>query len=115
MRKLLIKILFRLLNYPKDFESARVEKIDKWLSFQFGDIGFREYYKMRTIQILKTMGSGLNQENYHIYMGQRFELLKLLENISKAKKRSKKHQEQIIKNKSKGRNIIKKKGDKQNG
>lgn len=114
MRKLLIKILFRLMDYPRDFEDTRMEKIDKWLVLQFGDMGFREYYRMRTIQILKIMGAGLTQENYHIYLGQRFELLRLLENISRAKKRVEKRKQKLInRNKeSKGRKIIKKKGDK---
>lgn len=86
IRKLLIKWLFKLLSDSEMYEHIDDRKIELWLQAQFTNQGFREYYRKRTIILLKTIGAGVNHDNYMMYLGQRFELLKLLQEVSRAHK-----------------------------
>ncbi len=86
IREILIKILFRLLDndkWPEEFDQKR---INSWLVRQYSDMGFREYFKKRDVQMLKTMGTGLGRSSYKIWLGQRFELLNLLQKVGAAYK-----------------------------
>ena len=48
--------------------------------------GFRDYWRKRDLQILKTLGLGLQKDQYQIYLGQRLEILRLLEQVDRAYK-----------------------------
>ena len=68
------------------YEHIDDRRIQLWLQAQYTNQGFREYIRRRTITLLKTIGAGVSQSEYHIYLGQRLELLKLLQEISRAHK-----------------------------
>lgn len=86
MREFLIKILFRLLDRDVKVNEINDKQIIEWLARQYSDMGFREYFKKRDLQLLKTMGVGLDQNSYKIWLGQRFELLRLLQKVGQASK-----------------------------
>jgi len=91
IRELLIRILFRLIDHRSDWKFLDIndKRINDWLARQYGDMGFREYFRKRTLQLLKTMGVGLDQNSYKLWLGQRFELLRLLQKVEKANKLTK--------------------------
>jgi len=99
MKKHILKLLFRLLQ-DRTYQGIDDQRISKWLAYQFKEMGFRDYFQKRDLQHLKVLGTGLNQEQYWIRMGQRLELLMLLDSVNKAYKKSEKE---------KGRSKIKKK------
>ena len=84
MRKLLTKILFRLLDKKESYQDINEKRISNWLWRQYTSPGFREYFRKRDLQLLKTMGIGLKRDDYLIYLGQRLELMRLLEQVNKA-------------------------------
>lgn len=57
-----------------------IDKEEKhlWLMRQFGDDGFKSYFKSRDYQLLKTIGNGLESKEYWLNVGRRMELLHLL-------------------------------------
>jgi len=84
MRKLLINILFRLIDRSETYGGINDEQIVDWLARQWQQPGFREYFRKRDLQILKAIGTGLDQRAYDSYLGQRLELLYLLEKSDRA-------------------------------
>ncbi|MFA5158736.1 MAG: hypothetical protein WC451_06160 [Patescibacteria group bacterium] len=86
-RKLLIKIFFKLLKNDETYHGINDKKIDDWLVRQYGDMGFREYFRKRDLQILKTIGIGLSADNYQLSIGQRLEVLLLLQRVDQAWKK----------------------------
>lgn len=89
MRKLIIKILFRLLNLKQDYQDIQDKQIKHWLQKQKGDTGWHDYYRKRSWQIMKTLASGLERDNYLIWLGHRLELLNLLDQIEKSQRSEK--------------------------
>ncbi|MCK9578711.1 hypothetical protein M0R01_04475 [bacterium] len=89
IREFLIKLLFRLLDDDKQITGVDNERINQWLIRQYSDMGFREYFRKRDIQLLKTMGVGLDQNSYKLWLGQRFELLRTLQKVDMAYKQTK--------------------------
>ncbi len=89
IREFLIRILFRLLDNDKQIGEINDKRINEWLARQYSDMGFREYFKKRDIQLLKTMGVGLDQNSYKIWLGQRFELLRFLQRVDQSYKATK--------------------------
>jgi len=86
MRKLIIKLLFRLLEHKiEDFSDIKNKAILEWLRRQRGDMGFSEYHKKRSYQIMKQLSSGVEGKQYWLYMGQRYEILHMLDQVSKLK------------------------------
>ncbi len=88
MRKLLLKLLFRLLD-DTSYLDIDDDKIVDWLGRQFQQTGFQDYCRKRDLQHLKTMGVGITNENYWIRMGQRLELLTLLNKVNEEYKKNK--------------------------
>lgn len=86
MRKLLIKWLFHLLIDDETYQGIDDRRIELWLQMMFTNVGFRDYVRKRDLQILKTLGAGVSETNYHIYLGQRLEILHLLKEVSRAHK-----------------------------
>ena len=80
MRLFFIKLLMRLLNeYAIIYERINIEKMNEWLMGLHSETnGFKEYFKYRDLQILKTMGNGLTQEQYWMNCGRRSELLHII-------------------------------------
>jgi hypothetical protein len=68
------------------FQDIDDKKIHNWLSRQFADDGFRDYFRKRDLTLLKTMGVGVNREQYLILVGQRAENLYLLGKVDEANK-----------------------------
>ena len=89
MRKLLIKLLFRVLDKKEVYANIDEERIEEWLSRQPNEPGFREYIRKRDLQLLKTIGMGISQENMNVWVGQRYELLRMAQIAQKAKERKK--------------------------
>lgn len=77
MRKLLIRLLFHLLDKSESYANIDEDAIEEWLINQAPTKGFKEYIRKRDLQLLKTIGTGLTEENNKIWLGQRFELLRL--------------------------------------
>jgi len=76
MKRLLIKILFRLLNLPSgDIDTSRIAK---WVGSQYPEKGFRDYIAKRGHNILQSMGEGLSRDDYLMHIGMRMEIGKLL-------------------------------------
>jgi hypothetical protein len=89
IRDFLIKILFRLLDSDNPVSEINDKRINEWLVRQYSDMGFREYFRKRDLQLLKTMGVGLDQNSYKIWLGQRFELLRLLQRVDQSFRQTK--------------------------
>lgn len=83
-RSIIVKILFRLLESKETYQGINDKIITDWMARQHQDQGFREYFRKRDLQLLKTMGIGLSETEYKIWLGQRLELLKLLHLTSEA-------------------------------
>lgn len=100
MRKLLIKILFRLLE-DKSYKNIDDVRINKWLASQYQIQGFQDYFRKRDLQLLKTMGLGIEGKNYWIRVGQRMELLTLLSRVKEEYGKNKKVGTKKLKKKTK--------------
>ncbi len=71
------------------------KSMNEWLKNQNAEHGFRDYFKIRDLTILKTLGNGLTQKQYWINVGRRIELLFLLGKAAeKIKKKDKKRDQQ---------------------
>lgn len=90
MRQYLIRILFRLLDFRYDYKDIDDKKVAAFLINLFSSLQFREYFRKRDLQLLKSMGQGLTRDNYLIILGQRLELMHLLDQANKAYKLSSK-------------------------
>ncbi len=77
MKTILTKLLFRLLDKKEVYANINEDRINEWLARQPQEPGFREYVRKRDLQLLKTIGMGISQENSAVWTGQRFELLRL--------------------------------------
>lgn len=85
MRTLIIRLLFKLLELP-DYKDINDKKIENFLFRMFTDLDFREYFRKRDLQLLKTIGHGLSRESYLLLVGQRTELMHMLSEINKTYK-----------------------------
>ena len=84
MRKLAIKILFKLLKIPIPTKVLDHSKRKEWLGLQYPLPQFHDYISTRNLHILQTLGQGVSRnEEYWMLIGQRVELGRLL---SEAKK-----------------------------
>lgn len=85
MKKLLLKIVFKLLGGTDDYSDLDKKKASVWLAVQFDDIRFREYYRIRAYRLMKDLSNGIFEgKDYWIKIGQRFELLSLLNEVNRA-------------------------------
>jgi len=93
MKKLIIKLLFRLLESDETYKDIKDSKIEQWLLDQHGNPGFLEYFRKRDLEILKAFGSLPEEKHYWILAGQRLELIimasKMKREYDKNKKKSK--------------------------
>lgn len=80
MRLLLVRLLMTLLGgySAQKYSDIDEDRRDEWLLSLIISPGFQAYFKYRDLQILKTMGSGVDQESYWRLVGQRAELLYLI-------------------------------------
>lgn len=97
MRKFLIRLLFKLINKNEDYASINDDVIKQWLVGVSDVPGFREYVRKRDLHILKMFGTGMSRDKMLVYMGQRLELFKMLEEAKKAKKEEEKKKEKQLK------------------
>lgn len=86
IRRLLINLLFRLMDRKISYMDINDKKIQDWLARTYNDMGWREYFRKRDLTLLKTMAVGVNREQYLILVGQRAELLNLLGKVDNANK-----------------------------
>lgn len=86
MRRALIRILFWLLGDQEMYQNIDQKRIAHFLVTCYNDLGFREYWRIRDLQILKALGQGLPRDEYLIKIGQRFEQMHMLDQINKAYK-----------------------------
>lgn len=89
IRRILIHILFRLLANGKksDYQGLNRKLIDDWLFRQFQDMGYREYTKLRDLELMKAMSVGVTRETYTLLLGEKLEIMKLLQKVDDAYKR----------------------------
>jgi len=104
MRKLLIKILFRLLKIPIATKYIDHAQKKEWLGLQFPLQSFHDYISTRNLHLLQLLGEGVTRnEEYWMLVGQRMELGRLLSEAKKefaiAEKKRKKRQDENAKNK----------------
>lgn len=95
MKKLIIKLLFRLLKDKETYKDINDAKIEKWLLAQHGSPGFLEYFRKRDLEILKAFGTLPEEKYYWILAGQRLELINL---ATKMKKEHEKNEKRSKKN-----------------
>lgn len=81
MRKFLIRILFKLLDNNDTYADINDARINSWLSEQGTHRGFLEYMRKRDLQLLKTIGSGLSEDNTKMWIGQRLELFRFYNEV----------------------------------
>ena len=73
------------------YKDIKEERMNDWLlSLQSENSGWKDYFKMRDLTILKNLGLGLEQKEYWLDVGKRLELLFLL---AKSAESLKKHNE----------------------
>jgi hypothetical protein len=89
IRSILITILLKLLSSDdsRRFQDIEDDRAEQWLAKQYQDQGFHEYCRRRTLQILRTMGTGQKWEDYKMSIGQHFELLSFIEKVGTAYKK----------------------------
>ncbi len=79
MKKILIKILFRLLKIPIASKVIDHAKMKEWLGAQYPVPSFRNYISTRNLHLLQILGEGIGRdEEYWINVGRRMELGYLL-------------------------------------
>lgn len=90
LRSILITILLKLLTpgTSKQYSDIDTDRAEQWLAKQYQDQGFHEYCRSRTLQILRTMGTGQVWEDYKMTLGQHFELLSFIEKVGIAYKKA---------------------------
>ena len=76
---MIIKLLMRLLlGYSPVYEGIDKVRMNQWLLTTQQQHGFRDYFKYRDLQILKSLGNPNTQEAYWMAMGRRMELLMIM-------------------------------------
>jgi len=87
MKKLLIRLLFRLvIGKDETYSSVNDKAIKEWFKLQKGKRGPYEYFKKRDLMILKTLGLGLDTKQYYVYLGRRLELLNFINELKNGSK-----------------------------
>ena len=97
IRKFLINLLFRLLDNNDTYSGIDDERIEKWLGEQGKQAGFREYVRKRDLQLLKTFGTGLTGDTATLWIGQRLELFRLMNEVNKKVEKEDKSKEKNVK------------------
>ena len=71
------------------YDDIDEERMSEWLkSIASESSGFRHYFKVRDLTLLKSLGNGLTQKQYWIMVGRRIELLFLLSKASEELKKA---------------------------
>ena len=55
--------------------------MEQWLDAQFTDMGFREYFKFRDIELMKAMSVGVSRQTYDLLLGEKLEIMKMLQRV----------------------------------
>lgn len=85
---MLIRFLYWLLErkYRYLYKDIDKEVINRWLLEQNATTGFRDYFRIRDITLLKTLGNPQTQKDYWMTIGRRIELLFLVGKIEEQRK-----------------------------
>lgn len=88
IREILIKILFRLIGHgdASAYKDINDELVSSWAAKQYSEPGFEEYFRLRDLTLLKTIAMGIEGKDYWTRVGQRLELIMLLDRASEAHK-----------------------------
>jgi len=106
MKKLIIKILFRLLKIPIAVKVIDQSKKKEWIGLQYPTQAFHDYISTRNLHLLQILGEGIRHDNeYWINIGRRIELGQLL---TEAKREFEISEKKIVKKRNE--NIKNKKG-----
>ena len=91
-RSIIIKILFRVLEQKSRSSYYGINKklLNNWLDQQYTDMGFREYFRLRDIELMKSMSVGVSTETYTLLLGEKLEIMKMLQKVEDAHKRAEK-------------------------
>lgn len=84
MKRYILKLLFRLIEKNEYYKNIDDGKIEMWLAEQHGMPGFLEYFRKRNLQLLKTMGLGIEGKEYWLVVGQRYELIRMADQMKKS-------------------------------
>lgn len=88
-----------MLGQDIRYDEIDDKRIANWKQRQYADMGFRDYFRKRDLKLLKLMGIGLTRDNYLIALGQRLELMALLQTIDQSGKiRGKKGRKKLSSN-----------------
>lgn len=68
-----------MLDRHETYYGINEKMIDEWLARQHQSMGFHEYFRKRDLQLLKIAGTGLGRTEYTLWVGQRMELLRLVQ------------------------------------
>ena len=85
LKKRILRLLIWMFErtYPIDFMRIDRTAVAQWLWDSHRRKGAEEYYRMRSYILLKTMGGGLEKEQYWINVGRRLELMTLYDEMKK--------------------------------
>ena len=86
IKVLIIRLLIRLLGHRASYWDIKDKQVINWLADQGADVRYREMFRRRDLQLLKTLGSGLGREEYLLAVGQWLELLQQLQKVDEAYK-----------------------------
>lgn len=86
IKRFLIRWLLRIVTPELQIREVNVKAVDQWLDAQGGDPRYVEYFRLRDITLLKTMGTCQEREEYLISVGRRLELLTLAQKVDVAHK-----------------------------
>ncbi len=86
IKRFLIRWLFRLTISELRIGEIDTKAVEQWLDAQGGDMRFIEYFRLRDITLLKTMGTCQEREEYLLSVGRRLELLTLAQKVDIAHK-----------------------------
>lgn len=96
IKQILIRILFRLIDRTmKDYEGIEDHNIQDWLKMQPSHRGFRDYTAKRDFALLKTLGFGQARDHYLITLGQRLEVLHLVQAVDDQRKAAETKERQL--------------------
>lgn len=85
-KRLIIKILFRLLDENLKIEYNKIDKqsLEQWAFESFDNKGWRSYFAYEDLKILKALAQGQQRDQYFLLIGRRLQLLYLFDEMRKA-------------------------------
>lgn len=86
IRRLIIKLLFRLLDPSFSVDYSKIDKgaAEDWLWDSYHNAGWRSYFAEQDLKILKSLRMGQPTEQYYLLIGRNIQLLYLFDSMKQA-------------------------------